>query len=139
MRRRDPVRSAGTGLDGLLGFFGTLSRDAVALHLALSFPLTEDRHDLVQCRGTIGHHPQHDEQILAGAMARMEVHERDTDHGDVEAQQHTLAAVADEVVKMGVTLQPAEKELLLPTIMPPKKSACIGPPRAVTPPPAEDR
>ena len=32
-----------------------------------------------------------------------------------------------------------EEKLRLPAIMPPKRSACIGPPRAATPPPTEGR
>ena len=116
MRRRDLGRGARTGLDRLLGFFGTLAGNAVALHLALSFAFPKDRHDLFQARRSVRNHAQQDEQVLARAMARMKVHQRHADHGHVEVQQHTLAVVADQVVEPGVRLHPAKKQLDLPAM-----------------------
>ncbi len=116
LQRRDLGRRARTGLDRSLRSFGTLPRDTITLHLALSFPFPKDRHDLLQRRRSVRHHPHHEEQIFAGTMAHVKIHQRHADHGHVEVQQHTLAVVADQVVEPGVRLQPAEEQLDLPAM-----------------------
>src|SRR5271157_813493 len=52
---------------------------------------------------------------------------------------HRLKFLELVLVEAQRRLEFLEKQLRLPAIMPPKRSACIGPPRTATPPPTEGR
>ena len=86
--------------------------------------------------------------VQPGRRRRLE-HQR-PDHEMAQRQRinlldHPRTRLAPQLRRLGrpprvlVGLLLVEDQLRLPTIMPPKRGACIGPPRAATPPPAEGR
>jgi hypothetical protein len=59
------------------------------------------------------------------------------DDGQIDLDGDTILAIGEQMPATEDALEPAEKQFRLPTIMPPKSDAYIGPPRAATLPPAE--
>ncbi len=94
-----------TGLgDASFGHAGALQGDA-------PLALGQNRRNVLQRCGPAGHQAQQAKGVLTGLRPGVEIREQYADDGHVETQQDPGAALTQEVIKVGIDLQPAEDQL----------------------------
>ena len=108
------------------GFFRRAPRGQVGVELLVTDPAQEVELD-------------HLERSFRRLQARPKRDQQADDQRGIHLQRYAVPVLRDQMTRPEDAFEPAEKQLRLPTIMPPKRSTCIGPPGAATPPPTEGR